>query len=330
MPDRPPALGRLRRPASGRSGGVPRRAPKTGRLVALVLGLTAVGVIAAALSGWWAGGAASPEPTVVPLTSRDATAGPVRLEVTGDWRPVPRVPGLAGLPAATAAFTPAAGLRAFTVITFTPSDHPSLLPPALRALMPEPLPKPRKTELAGHPAWLYDEVPVSQGRLLEVTLVPSTAGTLAIACIAPRAAWVAALGCAGNIRRLSLKRGEAWLRPAADVATRARIPATVAKLDSRRVTLRARLKDARTGLAQARFASRLAEAYATAATTLAAVAPPKGPTTRIVADMRRSSAAYRKLAAAAAAGRPNRYKRAKRAAKRSEARLKADLRKLGE
>ena len=91
-------------------------------------------------------------------------------------------------------------------ITLTPIDHPSLLPPVLRGLMPAKLPEPKKTEPLGAPAWRYGELPVSDVRLLEVTVVPSTVGAMTVACIAPRESWVAALGCAGDIRDARRRR----------------------------------------------------------------------------------------------------------------------------
>jgi hypothetical protein len=323
MPVRPPALGRPRRTAA-------RTAPHAQRIVAILLGVLVVGVLVGLFSGWWAGGqAAAPPPAASPDAPRSAAAGPVRFEVTSDWVPVPRVPGVDGLPKATAAFTPAASLRAYAFVTVAPTDDPSLLPQPIRALMPATLPRPKKTELLGLPAWRYGELSISGDRMLEVTVIPSTAGTMAVACIAPRESWVAALGCAADVRKLELPGDATWLPPAADVAARAAIPGIVRPLDAKRVKLRTRLDAAKTRGAQSRIAGKLSTAYNAAALQLEDVSPGKGPAAAVLGRLKANAVNYGKLGNAAAAGAPRRYKRAKRAVKKSEAQLKAALAELG-
>jgi hypothetical protein len=319
---RPPALGRPRNAAA-------RTAPNAQRIVAVLLGVLVVGVIVALASGWWAGGRASEPPTASPDAPRSAAAGPVRFQVTSDWVPVPRVPGVDGLPATTAAFTPTASLRAYAVVTVAPTDDPSLLPQPLRELMPAKLPQPKKTDLLGLPAWRYGELSISGDRMLEVTVVPSSVGTMAVACMAPRESWVAALGCADDIRKVDLPKDETWLPPAPDVAAREAIPGIVGGLDAKRVKLRARLKAARTRGAQSRIAAKLSSAYHLAELKLGDTSPGKGAAGAVLARLKANAINYAKLGNAAAAAAPRRYKKAKRAVKKSEAQLKAALAKLG-
>jgi hypothetical protein len=310
---RPAALGR------------PRTLPNPQRVVAALLGVLAVGVLVALASGWWAAGRAAAPPAVSPDAPRAGVAGPVHFRVASDWVPVPRVPGVDGLPAASAAFTPAASLQAYAFVTFSATDGPSLLPRALRDLMPASLPKPSKTELLGLPAWRYGELSISRDRMLEVTVVPSTVGTMAVACVAPRENWVAALGCAGDLRQVTLPKDAAWLPPSADVAAREAIPGLVAALDGKRVALRARLGAARTRGGQSRLAARLASAYDTAALRLADLSPGTGAAAAVLAELRANARSYARLGDAAAAGAPGRYRRAKVAVRQSEARLKTAL-----
>lgn len=290
-----------------------------------LLAAAAIAVIIAALVGWALRAASTSQPPPPVAQPLSAKAGPVAVTVDGAWATARSVPGVSGLdPKATAAFTPASGLRAYAFVTLAPVGDTSLLPAPVRALMPDTLPKPRPTELLGMPAWHYTEQQIAGDRTIEVTVVPSTAGVLAVACIAPRESWVAALGCAGGVRQLSLRDG-AWLEPGPDLAAQARLPATVAALDARRVPLRKQLQAANTRGAQARFARRLSRAYAAAAATLAPVTRAKSPADNVVNALRGTAAAQGKMSAAAAAGQPKRYRNAKRAVKRGDAALKRAL-----
>lgn len=285
----------------------------------------AFAVILAALIGWAVRSASTSEPPPPPAQPVSAKAGPVTVKVDGAWATARSVPGVPGLdPKATAMFRPASGLRAYAVATLAPVADTSLLPAPLRALMPETLPKPRPAELLGMEAWHYGEQSISGGRTMEVTVVPSTAGVLAVACVAPSESWVAALGCAGGIRQLSLRDG-AWLEPGPDLAAQARLPGTIAALDARRVPLRKQLNAAKTRGAQARFARRLSRAYAAAAATLAPVTRAKTPAADVVNALRATAAAQAKMSLAAAGGLPRRYRNAKLAVKRGDAALKRAL-----
>jgi hypothetical protein len=303
----------------------PAKAPVRPALPTGIVVGAAIAVLLAALCGWALRSLTTSEPPPAPPAPKTATAGPVTIAVNGDWTPARAVPGVPGLDAgATAAFVPASGLRAYAFATVAPIRDGSLLPEALRALLPRELPKPKPTTLLGLPALHYPEQAIAGERRMEVTVVPTSAGSLAVTCVAPRESWVAALGCAAGVRRLEL-RDAAWLAPREDLAVRARIPGVVSKLDARRVTLRKKLAAAKTRRGQARFARRLARAYAAAAATLAPVAPAKGAPAKLVTALKSASASQAKLSIAAAKGHPKRYKRAKRAIKRDDAAVKRAL-----
>jgi hypothetical protein len=285
-------------------------------------------VVIAAASGWALRNLTTGEAPVPRASSLQATAGPASLIVDGAWTKVPSVPGLPPLdPAWTSAFRAAPGLDAYVVATLGPIDDQTLIPASLRSLVRGRMPAPQRAKLVGGPAWSYPEQWTRDNRRIELTVVPTTAGSVAVACIAPRSSWVAASGCAAGVRGLSLS-GASRVTPDASLAVRARIPAVVDKLDARRVTLRAKLRAAARRRGQARFAKRLSKAYAAAAASLAPVTPAKGPAARTVAAMRASAAAHKKLAAAARKGWPKRYRLAKRAIKREDAALKRALRAL--
>jgi len=285
----------------------------------------AVAVLVAALCGWALRAITTSEPPSAPPAPTTATAGPVTVAVEGDWAPARSVPGIPGLdPGATAAFTPTSGLRAYAFATVAPIRDGSLLPAPLRALLPRELPKPKATTLVGLPALHYGEQAIAGERRMEVTVVPTTAGSLAVACIAPLESWVAALGCSAGVRGLAL-RDAAWLKPGDDLAVRERIPDVVRTLDARRVALRKQLAAAKTGGAQARFARRLSRAYAAAAATLAPVAPADGAAAELVAALRAASASQAELSLTAENGEPKGYRTAKRAIERDEAAVKRAL-----
>ena len=246
---------RVRPPAPG---GL-RATPNAQRIVAALLGVLVVGVPSARFSGWWAGGRAAPPPASRRPTRR-ARRAPARcaLEVASDWVPVPRVPGVSGLPAATAAFTPAASLRAYAIVTMSPIDDPSLLPQALRR--PDAREAPRRRRRPS--CWACPPGATASCRC------PTGACSRSRSC--PRRwgrwRWPASRRASPGWPRSAARRhppGHAaqdasWLPPAADVAAaRRRSRARCARLDGRRVGLRAKLQAAKTRGGQSRFAGRL-------------------------------------------------------------------------
>jgi hypothetical protein len=293
----------------------------------IVLAAVAAVVIAAA-AGWSLRNVAAGEPPASSVSTQLAAAGPASLVVDGDWSKTANVPGLPALdPSKSTAFVPAPGLDAFVVATVGPIDDQTLIPAALRSLLRGPVAAPRPVKLLGGPAWSYPEQWMRDNRRMELSIVPTTAGSVAIACIAPRASWVAATGCAAGVRQISVAGAER-VAPEAGLAARARIPAVVAKLDARRVKLRTKLRAAERRRGQARFAKRLSRAYAAAAASLKPVTPAKGPVAKTVAALRAGAGSHRKLSTAAAKGWPKRYRMAKRAVKRDDAALRRALRAL--
>jgi hypothetical protein len=257
-----------------------------------------------------------------------AQAGPVRVIAPGDWQRASKVPGLAGLdPRSTAVFRPVAALAAYAVVTYGPAADTSLVPTSLRPLLPAALPKPRAETLGGARAWRYGELPLAGDRTIEATVAPTDRGVFAVACVAGREAWVAAVGCSEDLRSIALDGGM-WLPPGADAAARERIPGVVGRLDTRRVAIRAKLRGARSSGAQRRLGLRLSAAYAAAAAELAPVARTGAPAS-VVAALRGAAKANRRMAVAAGHRWPKRYRLARRAVARNDAALSRALAALG-
>ena len=280
---------------------------------AVLAGIAAL--VIAAIAGWWLGGTAgapdavqAPEPVVV--------IGGMQLEIPGEWTPARPAPGMDA--AGMATFAPAAGLPMRARLVTGPPADASLIPAALRTQLPAELPPPRRARLAGLPAWTYG--PMNDGkRMFELTVVPTTAGVLAVECSASPATWNAALGCEAGISALG-SAGDNALRPAPDLAFRQRAATVIRTLDGRRVAGRAALARGQRRAA----AGRLARAHSAAATALAPFAVP-GATTDTVAALRRVAAAYDALGSAA--GR-TRFVAARTAVIRAEADLAATLKRL--
>jgi hypothetical protein len=273
-------------------------------------------VIVAGAAGWLAGGlgdevAAPPVP--FPAT---ATIGPASLAVPASWEPV-------AAPSGTRGFAAAPGLPARVLIAFSPRLDRSLVPPALAASIGTDLQRPRAAELGGLPAWRYG--PVEVGRTMaQVTVAPTTAGTLAVACTAPAATWNVARDCDAGIETVRLTGARA-LRPAPDLAFRRALPPVLADLDSRRVSGRAALRRRATRRAAAR---ELALAHDAAAAKLSELAVP-GPPATLVKALRRDARTYRTFGRATR-GRPSHAgARARARVAAAEAALGRALRRVG-
>jgi hypothetical protein len=300
------------------------RPPLRGAYLALAL----AALLLALAAGWLVRSAVTDEPPPLPPPPRSVDLGPVRAAVAGAW--APERLALAGVPGlderAGAAFAPAPGLPAHAVVTLAPIDDATLVPAALRSLLSRPLPAPRKAALLGVPAWRYGPQPLPGDRIMEVTVAPTTAGALAVACVSESTSWVAASGCATGVKRLSI-RDASWVAPSPDLALRAESEGVIASLDQRRIALRAKLRAAASPRAQRRIAGRLAVRYALAAAALDPLAA--GDTGHaIVAALRAGSASYRALATAAGNTWPARYRQARRGVARSDAELRRTLARL--
>jgi hypothetical protein len=291
----------------------PRR---SGPSRAVLAGVAAVAVAAA--GGWWLGGVSrAPAPVAEPASI--VTVGGVGLELDPSWTPAKASPGpdVEG----GRAFAPAAGLHARALLVTGPVVDPSLVPEALRPELPAALPAPRRTRLAGLAAWTYGPVR-GEDRVLQVTVVPTTEGAFAVACSSPPQTWSVALGCASGVRRLAPVRGHA-LAPAADLAFRGAAPDVLRELDAERVAARTELARTRRPAA----AAKLARDHRAAAAALAPLAV-EGPTTGVVAALRRAAWGYDSLATAARREERRRFTHARAKIARADAALATALERL--
>ena len=274
---------------------------------ALVAGLAALAVAGA--GGWWLGGTSRPAaPVVVPASV--AVVGDLRLELDPDWAAADAAPRVAG----AQAFAPAPGLAARALLVSGPPADASLVPAALRSELPENLPAPRKAELGTLAAWSYGPVRAG-GRVLEVTVAPTTGGMLAVACAAPPASWNAALGCEAGVRAITSAGSEA-LAPAADLAFRQAAGPVLRTLDGERVAGRRALAT------RLSAAAALADAHRAAAAELEPFVVP-GPPADVVAALRDAARGYDALASDPPRAR---FIAARRAIARADAALAAALR----
>ena len=285
--------------------------------VAVALGFA---LVAAILAGMWAGRHAAPAESPIPAQVRQLIAGPGRLTVPRAWLPA-RL-GAAGLPGLTpsksAAVSLPTGVPAWAVATVAPSDHPSLVPLVLRRLLQGPLPPPRETRLGDRVAWLYAGLTTRGGRALELTVQPTTAGVLSVACISQGAAPPARALCGGAVTSASI--GEATtLAPGPSVALALGLAPRLEALDHTRVTMRAKLGRAESAEAQGRLAQRLADAHIGAAEALAPLAATAG--VPLVDSLRTVGDAYARLATAAAAGSDAAFSASRRDLDAEESRL---------
>ena len=299
------------------------------RLGRVTVAVTVAAVLLALAAGWLVRGALTTTPGPAAPAAQPVELGTIALTVDGGWAAAQPVAGVHGLAAAsTKSFAPAAGLQARVLATVAPVDHPTLVPAALRAMLPDRLGSPQPARLAGLPAWHYGEQPLAGGRLIELTVAPTSAGVLAVACIAGTHEWMAAEGCARSVRAVDLGAVRA-LEPDGAMALRAALPAAIERLGARRAELRERLRAATTRRGQSRLAGRLARVYERTAATLAPVAPAEGRGTGLVARLGRPAAAYRRMAVAARRNQPLRFRRAGRSVARSEAAAGRALARLG-
>jgi hypothetical protein len=285
----------VRTPAAFREPRLPHpRVVAAGTALALALA-------AAVLAGVWAGGHAAPAESPAPAQVRQVSAGTGRLTVPSSWEPTRlSAAGLSGLtPAKSAALSPGAGTPAWMVATVAPADHPSLVPLVLRRLLRGPLPPARETRLGGHGAWLYTGLITRGGRTLELTVQPTTAGVLTVACVSRSDASPARSLCGGAVTSASVREATT-LVPAPSVALALGLAPRLEALDRRRVTMRAKLGRADSAGAQERLARRLAGAHAGAAEALAPLAATAG--APLIDSLRTVASAYARLATAVAGG----------------------------
>jgi hypothetical protein len=292
-----------------------------------VLALAAVAAIAvAAALGWLLGGqlhgvATTPQPNA----DRLAAVGPIRLAVDGAWEPVAAAPALAAMRVRNlAVYAPVAGLPGRVWVARADADAQTLVPAAVRSRIAGPLSAHAKSRLAGAPAWTYAGLPLRDGGMLELTVLPTGAGVLLVGCEAAKAWWSTVAGCARSVRAVA---GATLSPPAQNIAFRRRLPGVMTKLNAVRAGAARALHKARRPHGQAAAATRLAKAHTGAAKHLRPLAPAGGAAQRVVARLGASAAAYRALAAAANRHDRRRYKTARKRATRADRALRAALRR---
>ena len=289
--------------------------------VVLLLVAGAVGVVLAALAGAWAGRAATGGDEEPVPRARVVGVGPARLAVPTGWRPAALDgAGIGRLdPKRAVAFEPTPGLAARAVAIFAPVDDASLIPSVLRAAFPGSPGRPSATRVGGRPAWLYNGLTQRpSGRGADVTVLPTTAGVLAIACTAPASLWPTGSGCAAEVDSVAVP-GKAVLLPSPSLALALRLPDAVLRLDRDRLAHREELSRASRPAAQALAARKLAADHATAAAALRPFAGPAG--APLLRRLVRSQDAYGALEQAAVEGSPAAYAAAGRAVRATDAAL---------
>ena len=286
------------------------------RLPASFVAVAVALVLAAALAGWVGRTVSTPVPAAPPPRASLIDLGPLRVAAPGAWAPErTAIKGMEGLPTGASSFAPVPGLAARAVVSLAPFDDPTLVPVPLRTLVTGA--QPRRAKLAGLPAWTYPPHELAGGRMAQVTVSPTTAGSLTVVCIAPAAAWSGAARCAEGLAGASFHGAES-LVPSPTLAFRRHLAPVVEHLGARRAHLRARLRGATTRRGQARLAGRLGRAHGRAAAALAPSAPAAGAPRRVVRLLRANARSYGRLSVAARRGWPVRYRRARAAIRRTD------------
>jgi hypothetical protein len=273
--------------------------------------------VLAALAGVWAGRVAAP-PSPEPPPVRVVGVGPARLMVPADWRPARlRSTGIAGLDAEHAVAFERPGLSLRAVAIFAPTVEPSLIPRELRSAFPGHSPAPTAARVGGWPAWTYHLRAGSSGPHADATVLPTTAGALAIVCttLVPSAADP---GCAADVESVTVG-GAVALVPSRSLALELRLPTVLDGLNRARSRHRAALSRADTAESQARVARRLGADHWAAARFVHAAAGQAG--MPLVRDLTGAAEAYDALGRAAAESSPAGFEAARAAVRQADAEL---------
>jgi hypothetical protein len=301
----------------------PAQLPSPGAIAA---GVAAV-VVAAAI-GWVVASKLLSEPAAAP----EAHPTTVRLAPTAElalrsgWKPVEKVPRLPGLDGASArAFAPADGGAGRMVTTLLPNETGDGLPRETAAALRTPLGKDvQRTTVGGIRGTGYTALALrGVSGIVDVYAVPTAAGVLAVACVAPLDDPLPVGTCPGDIVTVAARKPP----PAADPLqrVRARLPGIVTSLNRVRRAGRRDLREGATSKAQARAAARLADAYRSAARATAAVAPKTGTASDLPATFTRAAAAYDALETAATRHSKAGWRRARAKVNAAEKAAKARL-----
>jgi hypothetical protein len=269
--------------------------------------------------GLWAGQRKASGPIEPLAATRSVQAGAATLTVPRGWRIITLPPGRKGGSSTT--LTPTSGSPDRVIVTIGGAADRSLVPPQLRSLVRDLGRGPQPVSLAGHRAWRYAAVPAQNSNgAIDVTVLPTTAGVLGIACAPAGWSWSAPSGCSSSIESVSVDGAEI-LVPRQDLAFRLRLPAVLTALDHARVRDRAALRQAATARAQVQLAQALAREHLSAADSLRAAASSAG--TPLVDRLTDTARAYDALAKAAAGSSASSYATARQSVTTAEARLAA-------
>ncbi|HYM57006.1 MAG TPA: hypothetical protein VES79_03505 [Solirubrobacteraceae bacterium] len=299
-------------------------------LVAIFGALAVAGVVVAAVVGWRAGFAATSPTPAVSGESRAVRLGPAHLTLPSTWTPVsPARAGVSRLdPDATIAFAILPSLSGHALVTLAAPTDRSLIPSSLRRALKAAPGRPRPTALAGYRAWSYQSVALwRRDAVMDVAVVPTSAGVLAVACVAPRVVFGAVAGCELDVQRISLP-GARVFAPAPELAFRLQVAAALERLNHLRARGDTDLRAARSRGGQSRALRVVAAAYTDTAEGLAPFAPQQGAPAAVVAAMRDAARAYRAAGEAAATGSSRRYTAGRTTVRAAEAQVARALQRV--
>jgi hypothetical protein len=269
------------------------------RPFAAIAGLLVVS--AAAVGGWFAAGQLADQPVVEPtLPSMNVSSGAATVQLRAGWQletKVPKVPGLAT--ADVKVLAPQDGGKGRMLVTMLPGES-AALPQATMDALRVPLGKPQRASLGGERATGYTALSL-QGvnGLVDVYTLNTSAGTVAVTCIAPVDDPLPAGSCPADITALTVKVP----RKAEPVdQLKAALPRLTTALNQARVSGRTALVAGGDTAAQQKAAASIATAYSAAATEAAKVAPKSGAGALLPDAFREAARSYGALATAASTG----------------------------
>jgi hypothetical protein len=287
-------------------------------------------MVVPALAGWGVARGLRPPSRDAAGASRSVTIGPARLKVPSSWIAIDN-PASAGIPGldstSTRAFRIEDGLGRHAFVTLAPPADHLLIPSSLRPALRPPIGAPMPAFLAGYPAWSYSNVATARPNVvMELTVVPTTAGVLAVACTSRLL--VAPSGCDLDVKQIFVSAAHV-LRPTADAAFRLAMSTVLTRLQHDRAASEGQLNAARDAGAQALGLEAFAKAYATAARGLDRFAPRRGPAATLVASLDSAGGAYRAAGTAARIGAVGDYSVARAAVRAAESKVATALGRVG-
>jgi hypothetical protein len=295
----------------------------------IVAALALVCIVVAALAGWGLGRTLRSPPTDAAAASRRVTIGHARLQVPSTWTPIKvtsaHIPGVdAG---STRAFRIDDGLRQRVFLTFAAPSDRRLIPSSLRRALRPPFGAPVPRLLAGHRAWWYPDIATARRHVaMSLTVLPTSAGVLAVACTSGAVA--DAGNCDQDIAQIALSQARV-LRPRPETAFRLAVSSVLTRLHEGRAALVRELAAARDAHAQARALLAIGNAYVIAARRLDPFASGPGRASDAVTALRETASAYEAAGTAASAQASGSYFVAQSAVEAAESRLAKVLTQLG-